>query len=347
MSETNRTFDARSHSHQMLTSIVANTFNYAVSRGLDMEQINAATGLTQTDLINPETRLPEVLAPTIWKLLGEAYPGQALALHAASAAPLTSMGQLAQVVQYAEDLRSALQEFVKYCSVLSDQLHAELMESDAEAILRLSHPIDEIDGGYGAEAGLSVITRLVRETLVTEDPLMRVEFRHQPFGSLPAYEDFFKVPIQFQQPHNRLVFRRDALDRPTPKRDTHLLKYIQRNLNLLQDHWRLHDSPSQISQLYDAITQNAEASEYSAAALAQQLNMSLRALQRQARDRGFTIGQLLENAREAKARQLLTDPTLKIEAISAQLGYSDDRAFRRAFKRWTGKTPAEFRRRIS
>ncbi|MEO0985010.1 MAG: AraC family transcriptional regulator ligand-binding domain-containing protein [Cyanobacteria bacterium J06639_14] len=330
----------------MLTSIVANTFNYAVSRGLDMEQINAATGLTRTDLINPETRLPEILAPTIWKLLGEAHPGQALALHAASAAPLTSMGQLSQAVQYAEDLRSALQKFVKYCSVLSDQLHVELIESDAEAILQLFHPIDEIDGGYGAEAGLGIVTRLVRETLVAEDPLVRVEFRHQPFGSLQAYEDFFKVPIRFQQTHNRLVFRRDALDLPTPKQDTYLLEYIQKNLDLLQDHWRLHGNPSQISQLYDAIARNAEVSEYSAEALAQQLNMSLRALQRQARDRGFTISQLLENVREAKARHLLTNPELTIEVISAQLGYSDDRAFRRAFKRWTGHTPTEFRRGV-
>lgn len=345
MSEANRTIDDRSRSHQMLTSIVANTFNYAVSRGLDMEQINAATGLTRTDLINPETRLPEVLTPTIWKLLGEAYPGQVLALHAASAAPLTSMGQLGQAVQYAEDLRSALQEFIRYRTVLSDQLHMELIESDSEGILLLYHPIEEIDGGYGGEAGVGIVTRLVRETLVSEDPLVRVEFRHQPFGSLEAYADFFKVPVHFQQAHNRLVFRRDALDLPTQKRDTYLLGYIQKNLDLLQDHWQLHRNSSKISQLYDAIARNAETSEYSAEALAQQLNVSLRALQRQARDRGFTVSQLLENAREAKAKQLLTDPKLTIEAISAQLGYSDDRAFRRAFKRWTGQTPAEFRRR--
>ncbi|NER82051.1 MAG: AraC family transcriptional regulator [Leptolyngbya sp. SIO1D8] len=51
MSESNQTFDDKSCSHQMLTSIVANTFNYAVSRGLDMEQIKAATGLTRTELL--------------------------------------------------------------------------------------------------------------------------------------------------------------------------------------------------------------------------------------------------------------------------------------------------------
>ncbi|MGD1865784.1 MAG: AraC family transcriptional regulator, partial [Phormidesmis sp.] len=90
MSEPNRTFYDSSQKHKMLTSIVANTFNYAVGRGLDVEQIAAATGLQRTDLVDPETRLPEELAPTIWKLLGEAYPGQALALHAAGAAPFSA-----------------------------------------------------------------------------------------------------------------------------------------------------------------------------------------------------------------------------------------------------------------
>ncbi|MEM6412223.1 MAG: AraC family transcriptional regulator ligand-binding domain-containing protein [Pseudomonadota bacterium] len=346
MNETNRTINDKSRSHQMLTSIVANTFNYAVSRGLDMAQINAATGLTRTDLINPETRLPEVLAPTIWKLLGEAYPGQALALHAASATPLTSMGQLAQAVKYAENLRSALQALVKYRTVVSDQLQADLIESGSEAILQSYHPIDTIDGGYGAEAGFGVLTRLVKEVLGEDDLLIRVAFVHQPFGALQDYETFFGVPVHFQQSHNALVFRRTALDLPTQRQDAYLFEYIQRNLNLLQDHWRLHDNPSKISQLYDAIARNAEVSEYSAEALAQQLNVSLRALQRQARNRGFTISQLLENARQAKARQLLTDPTLSVEAVSTQLGYSDDRAFRRAFKRWTGQSPAEFRQGV-
>ena len=329
----------------MLTSIVANTFNYAVGRGLDIEQINEATGLKRTDLINPETRLPEELAPTIWKLLGEAYPGQVLSLHAASAAPLSSMGQLALAVQYAENLRSALKALVQYRSVLSDRLWMELVESDVEAILQVHHPVDEIDGGYGAETGLAMLKRLGQEIIGGNDSLIRVGFKHEPFGALHVYENFFGVPVCFQQDFNMLVFRREALEQPTEQRDNHLFQYIQGNLDLLQDHWRLHRDPSKISELRDAIAHNAEFFEYSAEALAQQMNISLRALQRLAREHDLTIRQLLDNAREAKARQLLSNPALSIEAISNLLGYSDDRAFRRAFKRWTGQTPTEFRRR--
>ncbi|MEL7227947.1 MAG: AraC family transcriptional regulator ligand-binding domain-containing protein, partial [Cyanobacteria bacterium J06576_12] len=310
-----------------------------------IENIAAATGLRRTDLVNPETRLPEELAPTIWKLLGETYPGQSLALHAAGAAPFSSLGQLAPAMQYAKDARSALAALVQYRSILSDRLSIELIEADAEASLHLHHPIDEMDGGYGAEAGMALLTRFGKEIIGGESPLIRVHFKHLSFGALHVYETFFGVPVFFQQPHNALVFHREALDQPTQKGDIHLFRYIQGNLDLLQDHWRLHHDSSQISKLYDAITRNAESLEYSADALAQQMNMSMRSLQRLAQEHGLTIRGLLDDTRQAKARQLLTNTTLKIGEISNQLGYSDERSFRRAFKRWTGQNPSKFRQR--
>ncbi|MEL6440798.1 MAG: AraC family transcriptional regulator ligand-binding domain-containing protein [Cyanobacteria bacterium J06621_8] len=344
INDPNQTFNDNSRRYKMLTSIVANTYNYAVGRGLDIEQIDAATGLKRTDLIDPEGRLPEELAPTIWKLLGEKYPGQALALHAASAAPLSSaLGQLALVAQYAENARSALEALVKYRSVLSDRLTMELVESDTEAIIKIYHPAEEIDGGYGNEAGLAILHRLGCETIGGESPLVRVDFKHQPFASPDVYETFFGIPVSFQQPHNALVVRREALERSTKNGDIHLFRYIQGNLELLKDRWQLHDNPSEISQLYSAIAQNAEILEYSAEALAKQMNLSLRSLQRLTKKYGFTVRQLMDHARREKAEQLLINPTLTIKTISVRLGYSDDRAFRRAFKRWTGKTPREYR----
>ena len=132
------------------------------------------------------------------------------------------------------------------------------------------------------------------------------------------------------------------------QRDPHLFKYIQGNLDLqLKKCGQPSTYASPLSDLQDAIARNAASGEHTAEALAQQMNMSLRTLQRLAKDHSFTIRQLLDNARAERAQRLLDDPALGIEAVSAQLGYSDARAFRRAFKRWTGKTPAEFRQQLN
>ncbi|MEM9003293.1 MAG: AraC family transcriptional regulator [Cyanobacteria bacterium P01_F01_bin.86] len=239
MSELKRTIYDKFRGPRTCASIVANTFNYAVGRGLDARQIIAQTGLTRADLIDPRTRLPEETVPAIWNLLDNAYPGQALSLHMASAAPFSFFGPVAQGVQYAKDLRSALQTLVKYGPVLSDQVHTELIESDAEAIFCSDHPVDAIDGGYGAEVAIALASRLLQAAIGERYSLVRVEFTHRPLGRRQVYEDFFAVPVYFQQAHNALVFRQEALILPTQQYDADLFHYVQKTLGSLHhgDAW--------------------------------------------------------------------------------------------------------------
>ncbi|MEO0539212.1 MAG: AraC family transcriptional regulator ligand-binding domain-containing protein [Cyanobacteria bacterium P01_A01_bin.123] len=326
-----------------LTVATASLFNYAVHRGISEHQLRAETGLVRTDLLDLETRLPGEILPTIWNILGKAYPGQAVGLEMARAAPLSALGPMAQIMRYATNLRSALDAFVCYGTLLSDQLWLDLVESNSEAYLRMYHPLDVLDRGLSVESAIALIRRLIQQAIGKEDALVRIEFAHQPHSSSEAYETFFGVPVCFQQPYNAIVFRREALDISAKQRDVYLFRYVQGNLDLLRDRWGLSSHSYPLAVIHDIIARKAEFYQYSAEGIAQDMNMSLRSLQRLANDHGFTVRQLLENARKAKAQQLLRDPTLSAEAIAMQLGYSDDRAFRRAFKRWTGQTLTQFR----
>ncbi|MEM9118670.1 MAG: AraC family transcriptional regulator ligand-binding domain-containing protein [Cyanobacteria bacterium P01_F01_bin.56] len=336
-----------SNRSQTSTAAVANVFNYTVRRGISEHQLSAATGLVRTDFINPETRLPVELIGCMLKILGNAYPGQAVALQMASVAPLSVIGPVSQIMKYAENLRSALQAFVRYGFVLSEQLQIDLIESHDEALLQMHHPLDELESGRGAESAIALIRRLVQQAIGQEDALVRVEFGHRPHSLSRVYETFFDVPVLFQQPCNALVFRREALDIPTKHRDDDLFRYVQGNLDLLQDRLGLSDNPSPLADIHHLINRKAEFYQYSAESLAHDMNMTLRSLQRLVRNHNLTLRQLLENARQERAQQLLCDPTFSIEAIATRLGYSDARAFRRAFKRWTGKTPTAFRKQLT
>ncbi|MEM1280448.1 MAG: AraC family transcriptional regulator ligand-binding domain-containing protein [Cyanobacteria bacterium P01_H01_bin.152] len=331
------------NSSQTITVAVASVFNYAVHRGISEQQLTAETGLIRTDLIAPETCLPAELLPSLWNILGNTYPGQAVGLQMASGAPLSVLGPISQIMKYAENLRSALKTFARYRSLLSAQLWLELVEADSEACLQMYHPLDVLDKGLAAESVITLIRRLVQQAIGGEDCLVRVEFAHQPHSLSRVYEAFFGVPVCFQQPCNALVFRRDALDTPTQQRDDYLFRYTQENLGLLQDRWGRFNDASPLTELQKTITHKAESYEYSAEGIARDMNMSLRSLQRLVNDHGITVRQLLESARKDNAQRLLSDPTLSVDAIATQLGYSDARAFRRAFKRWTSKTPVQFR----
>ncbi len=97
----------------------------------------------------------------------------------------------------------------------------------------------------------------------------------------------------------------------------------------------------------EAAVTNAERGEYRASALARHLGTSMRSLQRLTRSHGPPVAAIIEELRETQARALLRDRQLSVEEIAFLLGYADDRAFRRAFRRWTGQSPVEARRGAS
>ncbi|MEO1337395.1 MAG: helix-turn-helix domain-containing protein, partial [Myxococcota bacterium] len=81
------------------------------------------------------------------------------------------------------------------------------------------------------------------------------------------------------------------------------------------------------------------------AATARELGWSTRTLQRQAKDAGVELRATLQAARKALAVALLRDDALSLAAVAERLDYADERSFSRAFERWTGMTPTQWRRR--
>jgi AraC-like DNA-binding protein len=79
--------------------------------------------------------------------------------------------------------------------------------------------------------------------------------------------------------------------------------------------------------------------------VARELRTSARSLQRRLAAAGTSYQELLDSARREAATRYLEDRQLSIGGVAYLLGYSEPAAFHRAFKRWTGTTPQEFRRR--
>ena len=71
--------------------------------------------------------------------------------------------------------------------------------------------------------------------------------------------------------------------------------------------------------------------------------MAPRTLHRHLKSEGTSYRQILENVSHTIASQQLTNTSITVEEISLLLGYIDVANFRRAFKRWTGMTPSDYR----
>lgn len=316
---------------------------FAVARGLPMERVTEVTGLTWMDLIQPEARLPDGVVDALWRLLAGAFPGEAVGLDLARVAPFSYFGLLAHAASYAEDIRSAMRVLVRYVRVLSTELRVDVVEGPAETAVQMRHTRDGELCGAGPEAALGLCARYIREVLGVPDVMLRVEYTHDPMGPVETYTEFFGMPVQFQRPANALVLRSASLDQPNGQSDRVRFAFVKEHLDALVERLT-DDTPEDLQRIRAAIVHNAQRSEYGVEALARQLGLGRRSLQRLARRHGTSVHCLLTQTRGEQARALLKDPQLSSEEVAFLLGYSAESAFRRAFQRWSGQSPAEFRR---
>ncbi len=346
MKEQHRTFRANIATPKVIACIASAMVAFALSRGITMNEIEQATGLSGLEFIDPDARIPDNVVGNIWQVITRKFPNQFLSLELAKAAPFSSFGGLAHGMQYACNLEKALKLFVNNRLLLADRLSMTLKEKENEVILSVSHPQDVLDEGRTGEVGMALLSRLVVEILNIEGSLKRVEFKHMEHGPLEEYRSFFLTPVLFQQPENALVFHRKSLSTPVTQANIQLFSYVEQHFELVRKRILRGGYPGELSKLFAAISENATIGEFGVASAAARANLSVRAAQRLSAAHGTSVKALIDKARISLANEILSDTHASIETVSTLVGYSDERAFRRAYERLTGLTPAKFRQSV-
>ncbi|MCP4922258.1 MAG: AraC family transcriptional regulator [Proteobacteria bacterium] len=322
----------------MAGSVVASTVFFARSQGMALEALVDVTGLDAAQLVDVDRRQPDDAVARIWTVMRRRDPSRAYPLEMAMAAPFSFLGALAHGAQFAASYRESLQELCRLRRLLADRLEAELVDHDRGSSLFLSHPTDTLDDGYGGLAGLVLGARYVRDVLGLE--VQRLTLAHPIVGSPEAY-DVLGVPCEFEADRSGLHFAPGALDLAPKAIDPTLNAFIRQHLEAA--HARL-PADDALADVREAIADNADNGRHDSVSLAKSMGVSLRVLQRRTADHDTTVKALIDEVRMADAQELLADRRLGVEEVGYLLGYSDERAFRRAFKRVTGKTPAAWRR---
>ena len=329
---------------RMRAGTIAAVVAFALSRGMSIAEIEQATGITCRELMNPEARVPDEAMPQLWLSLAERFPGQPLTLEMARAAPFSFFGGLADGAQFADDLYAAIGLIIRNRRLIADRLDVELRTTPEEAVFTSYHPLDELDGGRCAEMGVALATRVLREFLGVADSIAGVRFSHPPHSAIEHYTAFFGVPVAFEAGETALLLKPEKLSMRIQHANAELFSYVETHFAGLQKHLAMHARDNDaLAPLRKAIAQNALHGEFGAAAAAAAANMSLRSAQRLAAANGRSLQSLIEQVREDRAKEFLSDGNIDVNSISQLIGYSDDRAFRRAFQRWTGQSPSEYR----
>jgi AraC-like DNA-binding protein len=292
---------------------------------------------------DPDAQIDARHALGVWEALAARSGRPDVALVAASLTSDEDLGIVGYVATRAPTLGDALRLHCQYFSLLVGFLSFELdvgpETSELRSRYRLS-PSGVAPSRFAAEANLAVAMHTLRTGGPTGFELVGVRFTHPPPADPEPFSRFFGCSIAWRAPTDALRFATRWTTMPMRHADSAVSRFLAA---LAAERVATLPDTESTSQRVRRVVLNAPR-DASAALVARKLGLSTRSLQRQLAAEGVRFRDVADEARAEVARRLLMDGSAGLSAIGLLLGFADASAFHRAFLRWEGKPPGQFRK---
>ncbi len=250
---------------------------------------------------------------------------------------------LAPLVSHVSTLRHAIRETSQFQSLAFEHAHLRLTECTGVARLRCEFPRSQAQTDRSvAELMVGSLLRMLRLFGGVRADLHAACFEYRRPLRAQAYRRVCQGAEKFSQPFTGLEFAASLLDRPhlhaNPELQTAAHAQAEQRMSRLARPSTLLDRLQifLISQPPPAVPDMEQAADA--------LGMSSRSLRRRLTDEGISYRVLIQDLQRERACSLLRDPAFTIQHAAGMVGFTDTGAFHRAFRRWTGMSPSEYRR---
>lgn len=334
MPRTNTDYTFISTTSQILWRIVE-------SYGVDPAPIFGQAGLDIRAWEDPESRFENAKLDAAWMLAIEQTGDPCLGLRAARFANPASLHALGFAWLASDTLYDALSRAVRYFRLVTDGADLELAVSGAECRLAIGESrLERRSGDEVADAFWSTVIAMCRMS-ASDDfaPLALALYRPEP----PCVADFyalFRAPITFNAGRDEIVFRRTEVERPLPTANRLLART---NDQVIDDYLARHDAQNLADQVRAYVVEALPGGRIESEDIAAKLHMSRRSLQRHLADEGTSYSALLDESRRELALRYIGEERMPVKEVTYVLGFSEPANFTRAFRRWTGQSPTEYR----
>lgn len=311
--------------------------------GLDTAEILRAANLEAATVRDPDARIPVDRVEALWRKASELSNDADLALHAIEVLPFGAYRVIDLLGLSAPTVGAALAKVSDYFPLINDAIRLPYVVDDRHATLRVEAPSrpPAMAPAYAEYTLAAVYLRTRAATNVPYRPV-RVEFAHPRTRGTSEHERVFGCPVSFGAGACRLVVAREAWDTPCAGRDPALFDLLDVHARTLLG--RLSTPGDIVASVRDAIEAELSGGDPRLGSVARRLAMSPRTLQRRLRERGALFGDLLDAMRFQAAKSCLARRDVASREVAYLLGFAGHSSFNRAFKRWSGQTPAGFRR---
>ncbi|MCC6623123.1 MAG: AraC family transcriptional regulator [Deltaproteobacteria bacterium] len=309
--------------------------------GLDGAALLASARIDRADLADPDARIPSEQADQLWAAAFARADDPMLSLNAALALPVGAYRVLHYIGAHAPTLGAGLERVTRYFPLVDARVTWRIDHAGGDVALSMAIP--GLASGVPrppAEYTFAAILHQTRASTGIPWWPRRVDFEHAATSAIAArHRQAFGCPCEHGADRTAMVLDVATWERPVPHADPGLFALLDRHAGaLVAEVPREAGLVARVRALLGARMQAGEPVDMATAA--RLLGLGERTLQRRLDEEGTRFAALVDEVRAQTAKTLLADRTIALSEIAFLLGFSEQSAFTRAFKRWTGETPA-------
>ncbi|MGE3172498.1 MAG: AraC family transcriptional regulator [Planctomycetota bacterium] len=279
------------------------------------------------------------------RIAAQMRSGHELPLKVGPLMRLNDYGALGLAWKSAPTTRDSLERVARYCRVWTDTMTYELKDEAGGSLFVLNRAGERRLGmRLSNEATVASATSLIRQTSTPRFRARAVYFQHEAPPSQSAHEVYFGGPVHYGAELDALSIAEEALDRPNRLADDgisdYLVGHLEREVERLQT-----DHDPIVELVHRTVSDALSDGLPRMATVATRLAMSERTLGRRLADKGLTFKTVVESTQRTLAHNLLRQSRYSLAEVAFLTGFSEQSAFTRAFKRWSGETPKRYRDR--
>ena len=317
------------------------------SRQLDANAIFRQAGLNPAKLGNAVARFPVANMIELWQLARDASKDDGFGVKTGERWNATTFHALGFAWLASNSLGEALHRMARYGAFLNDGLEYSLISEQVQYRFRIDRDPARFcneQSDVASDAGIVALLKMCRQLLGDSFCPREITCPHPPNGGAILLEATAHCPIRYDKDYIEILFDRQDIERNlssgndelTHAHEQIILKHMA---DLQQDQLSAKVQLALLDQLPSGRVKESD--------IAATLGLSSRTMQRRLLEEGVSFSGLLQSARQKLADQYIRDEHLSISEIAYLLGFAEQANFTRAFKRWTGRSPTQYRREAS
>ncbi len=331
------TLDA-THPNSILVTWVKAFGRALDAAGCDGEALLAQAGFDLSHLGGPDARCPLAKTGKLWRVALEATGDEAFGVKLASYFTHTAFHALGFGLSASSTLKEAFERVQQYAHVVSDAVAYRFHRCGAEYHFymepRTEVPIESIDALVG------IHLRMCRSLIGRDFSPLSVELRRPRPAAIGDFERLWRAPLSFGAQHNRMRFDPASMERALDSGNPELARLSDavsaRYLARIERH-------NLEARVRTVLTQRLQHGEPTEEEVAEILNVSPRTLQRKLEGRGTSFRKIVDDVRRVQALAHFSAGQMTVNEVTHLLGFSCSSSFTRAFRRWTGVSPSQWR----